>query len=208
MSTYTSVTDSDLEAMLATIGVASIDELFAGIPEGLRMRRPLDLPEGLAAQEVHERLRALAARNVSADDEVSFLGGGMYDHYVPALIDTLTSRSEFLSPYSPYQPEVSQGGRQVMFEYQTAICELSGRDGANASMYDGPSAVVAAAYLAMMANGRGEVVVDQHASRFGCLLFRWADRVFCVSSRRDQGLASCHRARSHRTRGHEGYWTP
>ena len=161
MSTYTSVTDSDLEAMLAAIGVDSVGDLFAGIPEGLRMRRPLDLPAGLAEQDVYERMRALAARNVSTDDEVSFLGGGMYDHYVPALIDTLTSRSEFLTPYTPYQPEVSQGGLQVMFEYQTAICELTGMDVSNASMYDGPSAVGSAAYLAKMANGRGDVVVSR-----------------------------------------------
>lgn len=161
MSTYTSVTDADLAAMLATIGVDSVDDLLAVIPEPLRMDRPLDLPAGLAEQDVYERMRALAARNVSTDDEVSFLGAGMYDHYIPALIDTLTSRSEFLTPYTPYQPEVSQGGLQVMFEYQTAICELTGMDVSNASMYDGPSAVGSAAYLAKMANGRPEVVVSR-----------------------------------------------
>lgn len=161
MTQYTSVTDADLQAMLATIGVQSVDELFEVIPDSLRLGRELDLPQGLAEQEVYERLRSLAARNVSAEDELSFLGGGMYDHYVPSLIDTLTSRSEYLTPYTPYQPEISQGGLQVMFEYQTAICELTGMDVSNASLYDGPSAVGSAAYLAKMANGRGQVVLSR-----------------------------------------------
>ncbi len=96
----------------------------------------------------------MAARNASTEDEVCFLGAGMYDHYVPALIDSITSRSEFLTPYTPYQPEVSQGGLQAMFEYQTAICELTGLPVSNASVYEGPSAVAAAGYVAKLANGR------------------------------------------------------
>ena len=123
MSRYTSATDADREAMLAAIGVASVDELFAAVPEGLRFDRDgreLDLPAGKPEQEVYGYLRDLAARNVSTEDELSFLGAGMYDHYVPALVDSISSRSEFLTPYTPYQPEVSQGGLQVMFEYQTA----------------------------------------------------------------------------------------
>ena len=121
MSRYTSATDDDRRAMLAAIGVESIDDLFADVPAGVRLDRPLDLPPGRSEQEVYAYLRGLAERNVSTEDEVSFLGGGMYDHYVPALVDAITSRSEFLTPYTPYQPEVSQGGLQVMFEYQTAI---------------------------------------------------------------------------------------
>ena len=105
-------------------------------------------------------LRELAARNVSAEDELSFLGAGMYDHYVPALIDMLTERSEFLTPYTPYQPEISQGGLQVMFEYQTAISELTGLPVANASVYEGPSAVAAAGYLAKLHNGGRRFVVS------------------------------------------------
>ena len=97
------------------------------------------------------QLRELAARNVSAEDEVSFLGAGMYDHYVPALVDALIERAEFLTPYTPYQPEVSQGTLQSMFEYQTAISELTGLPVSNASVYDGPSAVGAAGYLARLA---------------------------------------------------------
>ena len=161
MSTYTSLTDDDLRAMLAEIGVASIDELFAGIPAGVRLGRPLDLPPGRPEQEVAAHLADLAARNTSADDEVTFLGGGMYDHYVPALIDSILARSEFLTPYTPYQPEISQGGLQVMFEYQTAISELTGLPISNASLYEGPSAVGSAAYLAKLANGRGEIVVSR-----------------------------------------------
>ena len=112
--------------MLAAIGVGSVQEIFdRQIPEAVRMRRALELPDGKPEQEVYEHLRSLAARNVSAEDELSFLGAGMYDHYVPAIIDMLSERSEFLTPYTPYQPEISQGGLQVMFEYQTAISELT-----------------------------------------------------------------------------------
>ncbi len=99
---------------------------------------------GKPEQEVYAYLRALAASNVSAEDEISFVGAGMYDHYVPALIDSILQRSEFLTPYTPYQPEISQGGLQVMFEYQTAISELTGLPVSNASVYEGPSAVAAA----------------------------------------------------------------
>jgi glycine dehydrogenase subunit 1 len=160
MTVYTAVTDADRAAMLAAIGIGDVEELFAAIPHALRLDRPLDLPAGMAEQDVWAHLRELASRNVSCDDEISFLGGGMYDHYVPALIDMLLSRSEYLTPYTPYQPEVSQGGLQVMFEYQTAICELTGLPVSNASVYEGPSALAAAAYLAKLANGRRRYVVS------------------------------------------------
>jgi glycine dehydrogenase subunit 1 len=161
MSTYTAVTDADREAMLSAIGVEDVEDLFAGVPADLRLDRPLDLPPGAPEQDVYAHLRDLAARNVSTEDELSFLGGGMYDHYVPAIVDMLMSRSEFLTPYTPYQPEVSQGGLQVMFEYQTAISELTALPVANASVYDGPSAVASAGYLARLANGRGRFVVSE-----------------------------------------------
>jgi len=160
VTTYTSLTDADRDEMLAAIGVRSIDELFADIPAGLRLERALDLPPGAGEQEVYEELRALAARNASAEDEVSFLGAGMYDHYVPALVDSILQRSEFLTPYTPYQPEISQGGLQAMFEYQTAISELTGLPVSNASVYEGPSALAAAGYLAKLTNGRGRFVVS------------------------------------------------
>ncbi len=161
MSRYTSATDADRQAMLDAIGVESVDDLFADIPQGLRYDGPLDLPDGKPEQEVFGYLRALAARNVSTEDELSFLGAGMYDHYVPALVDSVTSRSEFLTPYTPYQPEVSQGGLQVMFEYQTMISELTGLPVSNASVYEGPSALAAAGYLAKIHTGRSKFVISR-----------------------------------------------
>src|SRR5450759_110581 len=147
--------------MLAAIGVSSVPEIFdRQIPEAVRLRRPLALPDGMGEQEVYEHLRALADRNVSAEDELCFLGAGMYDHYVPAIIDMLMERSEFLTPYTPYQPEISQGGLQVMFEYQTAISELTALGVANASVYEGPSAVAAAGYLAKLHNSGKRFVLS------------------------------------------------
>ncbi len=146
--------------MLAAIGVETIDDLFAEIPEGVRLGRALDLPAGKPEQEVYAYLRDLAARNVSAEDEISFLGAGMYDHYVPSLIDSIITRSEFLTPYTPYQPEISQGGLQVMFEYQTAISELTALPVSNASVYEGPSAVAAAGWLAHGHTGKKRFLVS------------------------------------------------
>jgi glycine dehydrogenase subunit 1 len=161
LSRYTSITEQDLQAMLGAIGVGSVEELFADIPESVRLQRDIDLPPGRSEQEVHDHLASLAARNRHADAEVSFLGAGMYDHYVPALIDNLLSRSEFLTPYTPYQPEISQGGLQVMFEFQTAMSELTGLPVANASVYDGPSAVAAAGYLAKLETRRGKLIASR-----------------------------------------------
>ncbi len=161
MSRYTAITPEDLEAMLDAVGVASLQEIFdRQIPEAVRLGRELELPAGRPEQDVFEHLRDLAARNSSTEEELSFLGAGMYDHYVPALIDMLMERSEFLTPYTPYQPEISQGGLQVMFEYQTAISELTGLPVSNASTYEGPSAAAAAAYLAKLHNGRKRLVVS------------------------------------------------
>ncbi len=160
MTTYTSATDADRAEMLGLIGLGSIEELFADIPASLRLSRPLDIPAGLSEQEVYRELSDLAARNTSTEDEISFLGAGMYDSYVPALVDAIISRSEFLTPYTPYQPEISQGGLQAMFEYQTAISELVGLPVSNASVYEGPSAVAAAGYVAKHANGRGRFLVS------------------------------------------------
>src|SRR5690349_10092606 len=147
--------------MLEAIGVGSVDEIFERqIPAPLRLGRPLALPAGMPEQDVYEHLRALSERNSSVEDELSFLGAGMYDHYVPAVVDMLCERSEFLTPYTPYQPEVSQGTLQVMFEYQTAISELTALPVSNASVYEGPSAVAAAAYMAKLHNGRRRLVAS------------------------------------------------
>jgi glycine dehydrogenase subunit 1 len=161
LSRYTSATDDDRRAMLAAIGADSIDALFADLPDGVRLDRPLDLPDGKPEQEVYGYLRDLAAQNVSAEDEISFLGAGFYDHYVPSLIDSLLARSEFLTPYTPYQPEVSQGTLQVMFEYQTAMSELTGLPVSNATLYEAPSAVASAGWLAYQANKRRRFLVSR-----------------------------------------------
>jgi glycine dehydrogenase subunit 1 len=162
LTQYTAVTDADLTEMLSAIGVSSVQELFdRQIPADVRLGRALDLPAGMPEQEVYAHLRSLAAKNVSAEDEITFLGAGMYDHYVPAVIDMLLGRSEFLTPYTPYQPEVSQGTLQAMFEYQTAISELTGLPVSNASVYEGPSAVASAGYLARLANGKPKFVVSR-----------------------------------------------
>jgi len=148
--------------MLATIGVGSLDELFANIPDEVRFGGRLDLPEPAAEADVLRELSGLAACNRPTDELVSFLGGGIYDTYVPAVVDALTSRAEFLTSYTPYQAERSQGLLQAIFEYQTAICELTGLDVSNASMYDGATALAEAVILAGAHGKRpgGKVVVS------------------------------------------------
>jgi glycine dehydrogenase subunit 1 len=161
VSRYTSATDADRAEMLAEIGVDSVDELFEQIPEPLRLGRPLELPDGQSEHDVFERLAGLAQRNADAEREVCFIGAGMYDHYVPAIVDAITQRSEFLTPYTPYQPEVSQGGLQVMFEFQTAMSELTALPVSSAGLYEGPSTVASAGYLAVGATGRSRLVVSR-----------------------------------------------
>ncbi|HEX7058434.1 MAG TPA: aminomethyl-transferring glycine dehydrogenase subunit GcvPA [Solirubrobacterales bacterium] len=161
MTRYTSATPADRAEMLAAIGVDSPAELFEQIPEPLRLGRPLELPQGLSEAEVFERLAALADRNADAEREICFIGAGMYDHYVPAIVDAITQRSEFLTPYTPYQPEISQGGLQAMFEFQTAMSELTGLPVSGAGLYEGPSSVASAGYLAIGATGRRRFVVSR-----------------------------------------------
>ena len=159
--TYVSLTDADREEMLETIGVTSVDELFQDVPAGVRFDRALDLSSPLAEQEIVERLEALAARNTPAGEEISFLGAGVYDHYVPAIVDAILQRGEFLTAYTPYQPELSQGVLQALFEYQTVICELTGMDVSNASGYDGTTVAADACYIAKHATGRSKVVLAE-----------------------------------------------
>jgi glycine dehydrogenase subunit 1 len=162
VSRYTSATPADRAEMLAAIGVESTAELFEQIPAELRLDRPLALPEGMSEAEVYERLAALAARNADCEEQVCFLGAGMYDHYVPAIVDAITQRSEFLTPYTPYQPEISQGGLQAMFEFQTMMSELTALPVSNAGLYEGPSSVASAGYLAIGATkGRRRFVVSR-----------------------------------------------
>ena len=153
-------TPQDVAEMLARIGVASLDELFAPIPPELRLGRPLNIPPALSEIELTQLAADLAAKNQAAGDGVCFLGGGSYDHFIPSVVDAIASRSEFYTAYTPYQAEASQGSLQVFFEYQTLICELTGMDVANASLYEGGSAVAEAVLLASnVSEGRREVLV-------------------------------------------------
>src|SRR5665647_1008115 len=157
---YVPHSEADLRAMLAAVRAGSIEELFADIPEDVRRREPLALPAGLSELEVLDELRRLAAADTPASALVSFLGAGIYDHYVPAIVDAIVSRGEFLTAYTPYQPERSQGVLQSIFEFQTAICELTGMDVSNASMYDGGTALAEASVLAGSQTRRGKVVLS------------------------------------------------
>jgi glycine dehydrogenase subunit 1 len=156
---FLSLTDADREEMLSAIGVDSIAELFRDIPAGLRLDRELDLGPALSEPELVRHVEELAARNIHTGAELSFLGAGIYDHYVPAVVDAVLSRGEFLTAYTPYQPEMSQGILQAIFEYQTVICELTGMDVSNASGYDGTSVAADACYVAKHVTGRSKVVL-------------------------------------------------
>jgi glycine dehydrogenase subunit 1 len=156
---YLSLTDADRKAMLAAVGVSEVDELFRDIPEGVRLGRELDLEPALSEPELVAHLTELADRNVDTGKELSFLGAGIYDHYVPAVVDAVLSRGEFLTAYTPYQPEMSQGVLQAIFEYQTVICELTGLDVSNASGYDGTTVAADACFVAKHVAGRHKVVL-------------------------------------------------
>jgi len=156
---YLALTDADREAMLETIGASSVEELFADLPAGVRLDRELELPPPLSEQGLTSYFESLAAQNTHVGAELSFLGAGMYDHYVPAIVDAVMQRGEFLTAYTPYQPELSQGVLQAIFEYQTAICELTGMDVSNASGYDGTTVAADACFIARHATGRSKVVV-------------------------------------------------
>jgi glycine dehydrogenase subunit 1 len=158
---FLSLTAQDRDQMLATIGVDSIDDLFEQIPAGVRLDRPLELEPALSEPELVAHLSELAARNIDTTRELSFLGAGIYDHYVPAVVDAILARGEFLTAYTPYQPEMSQGVLQAIFEYQTAICELTGMDVSNASGYDGTTVAADACYVAKHVTGRTKVVVAE-----------------------------------------------
>ena len=158
---YLSLTDADREEMLAAIGVSSVDELFEQVPPGVRLDRALDLPPALGEVDLVRHVEELASRNVHTGAELSFLGAGIYDHYVPAVADVVLSRGEFLTAYTPYQPEMSQGVLQAIFEYQTAICELTGMDVSNASGYDGTTVAADACFMARHHTGRSKVVLAE-----------------------------------------------
>jgi glycine cleavage system P protein (glycine dehydrogenase) subunit 1 len=155
---YLSNTAEDQRAMLDAIGLTSLDELFAAIPPELRLNRPLAIEGALSEMELTAHMTALAAKNDPAGAKVCFLGGGSYDHFIPAVVDYVGSRGEFYTSYTPYQPEASQGNLQVFFEYQTLITQLTGMDVSNASLYDGGSAAAEAVLMATAATRRRRVV--------------------------------------------------
>jgi len=146
---YVLNTPADQQAMLARIGVKSIEELFEQVPAAVRLQRPLDVPPALSEIELTRHVQELAGRNQSADDAVCFLGCGSYDHFIPAVVDAVASRSEYYTAYTPYQAEASQGSLQAFFEFQTLVCQLTGLDVANASLYEGGSAVAEAVIMAL-----------------------------------------------------------
>jgi glycine dehydrogenase subunit 1 len=161
---YLSLTDADRAEMLAAIGVSSVDELFEQIPPGVRFDRELDVPKALTEVELVAHLSELASRNVHSGTELSFLGAGIYEHYVPSVVDVLLSRGEFLTAYTPYQPETSQGVLQAIFEYQTVICELTGMDVSNASGYDGTTVAADACFVAKHTSDRTKIVLAETLS--------------------------------------------
>ncbi|MBE0566777.1 MAG: aminomethyl-transferring glycine dehydrogenase subunit GcvPA [Krumholzibacteria bacterium] len=156
---YVPHTAEDIRAMLSVIGADSVDDLFAHLPAAVRLQRPLDLPPGLSEEEVRRYFRRAALRNHGTGELVCFLGGGVYDAIVPAACDAVVSRSEFLTAYTPYQPEVSQGTLQAIYEWQTYICRLTGLEVANASMYDGATALAEAVSVAVAAKRKKRVVL-------------------------------------------------
>ncbi|MBN2265712.1 MAG: aminomethyl-transferring glycine dehydrogenase subunit GcvPA [Candidatus Aminicenantes bacterium] len=155
---YLSLSDQDKKEMLARIGAASLDDLFCCIPEDIRLKKLLDLPAALPELELVRTVEGLGRMN-TFPGLVSFLGGGAYEHFIPTVVDYLSSRGEFVSPYTPYQPEVSQGTLQVIFEFQTLICQLAGLDIANASLYDGSTGAAEAVLMAHRITGRGKALV-------------------------------------------------
>lgn len=162
-SHYSPHTPEEINEMLSTIGVATVEELFAVIPAELRARS-FNLPPGMSEFETFDRMKAIAGENSS--DMLNFIGGGYYDHIIPAAVDHLSGRAEFYTAYTPYQPECSQGTLQALFEYQSAICRLTGLDVSNASLYDGGTACAEAAMMALRVTGRNRIIVDGCISPF------------------------------------------
>lgn len=158
---YLPTTEQDRKAMLDVIGVDTVEDLFTDIPKNVRFQGDLEIPDALSEPELLKWMRHLAKKNLSHDQVVSFLGAGVYEHHIPSVVQHLISRSEFYTAYTPYQPEVSQGELQAMFEFQTMICELTGMDVANSSMYDGATAVAEAANLAVSGTGRKKILLSQ-----------------------------------------------
>jgi len=157
---YIPNTDADCQAMLEAIGLTSIADLFRGIPDNLRLTRPLNIPQALSEQEMLRHMQTLGGRNANVEDYTAFLGAGAYHHFVPSIVSALISRGEFMTAYTPYQPEMAQGTLQAMYEYQTLICQLTDLEVANASLYDGASGLAEAVLMARRITHREEVLIS------------------------------------------------
>ena len=158
---YVPNTAAEQQAMLEHLGLSSMEDLLAPVPADVRLQRPLDLPAAASEPELKRLMGRMAARNTDLDSAISFLGAGSYDHAIPSVVPHLQRRSEFVTSYTPYQPEVSQGMLQAIYEFQTMVCQITDLDVANASLYDGSTALVEAVLMAIGPGGRGEVVVSQ-----------------------------------------------
>lgn len=157
---YIPHTEKDIHEMLKAVGAASVEDLFNVIPKNLKAKKPLILPSPISEQELLQEMVSLSKKNAAVVDYISFLGAGAYNHYVPSIVNHLISRSEFYTAYTPYQPEISQGTLQAIFEYQTLICQLTGMEVANASMYDGASATAEAVLMAGRLNNKSKVILS------------------------------------------------
>src|SRR5437764_6438000 len=158
---YVQFTPKQRDEMLKAVGARSIDDLLKQIPDEYRLRESLAIPAGMDELSLRSHLSQLAARNESADQKVCFLGAGVYDHFIPTVVDHLAMKGEFLTAYTPYQAEASQGSLQAFFEFQTMVCQLTGMEVANASLYEGATALAEAAMMALNITGKREIVVSQ-----------------------------------------------
>lgn len=157
---YVPNTPEDQQAMLDRLGFPSMEALLEPVPENVRLREPLDIPPALSEPDLKRVINTMAAKNSNLDTVISFLGAGTYDHAIPSIVPHLQKRSEFVTSYTPYQPEVSQGMLQATYEFQTMVCQITGLDIANASLYDGSTAMIEAVLMALGPGGRGEVVIS------------------------------------------------
>ena len=158
---YVQVTGSQREEMLKAVGAASMEDLLRQVPEGIRLKGGLKIPKGLDEMSLRGELTGMAGRNQSVEQKVCFLGAGVYDHFIPTVVDALAMKGEFVTAYTPYQAEASQGSLQAFFEFQTMVCQLTGMDVSNASLYEGATALAEAAMMALNVTGKREVLVSQ-----------------------------------------------
>jgi glycine dehydrogenase subunit 1 len=189
--TYVPHSDRERQEMLREIGVEKFEDLLKGIPESLRLKKPLNLPEPLSEFEAVKIMGEMAAKNHTTVDFANFMGAGAYDHFVPAIVGHLLDRSEFKTAYTPYQAEVSQGTLQGIYEFQSLICRLTGMDVANASMYDGGSATAEGVLLALSVTGKRKVVVSSllHPHYVDCIkIYLGGEDIEVVKVRHDEGV--------------------